>query len=171
MSYTNGNWTIESPYNDSISTPKSLSIPDIAWASDFSVGGNKTLQGEKSSVLTNTTGGDLLSQETVELALTRQNNVYVNTSIPTGLSAGVRSGRKLAVKDTVIYTATNSVSGDEILFPMTAWHVFVVPDLNLVPESLFSDFVARQTALLYPTGGTGIALMKNLLRGDTNPTA
>jgi hypothetical protein len=171
MSYTKGNWTIEPPYNDSISTPKSLSIPDMAWATDFSVGGTGSLTGDKTTVLTNVTGDNLIAQEVVELAHSRQNNVYSNTPIPTGLSAGIRSGRKVAVKDTVMYSATNSVSGEEILFPMTGWHVFIVPDLNLVPESLISDFVARQTALLYPTGGTGATLLKNLLRGDTNPTA
>jgi hypothetical protein len=169
--HTRGNWTIELQVTDSVSTPKNLSIPDLSYASDYTAGGRGSLNGDNTVVLQNISGDDLIPQEVYEYALSRAANVYAGTTIPSAQQAPVKSGRKLAVKATMSYHATNSVSGEEIFLPFEFWTVVKVPDMNLVSVDIVDEALRRHLAQFFGTGSTDGSLLARMLRGDLDPTA
>lgn len=170
MSYTVGNWTIDLPVTDTISTPKNLPVPDLSYSADFSAGGTPSVQADQVQTIINTTGAQLLTAETIEYALSKLSNVYGGSGIPASLQADIKSGRKIVVKSRENLHAVNSVSGEEIIFPLDTWTVVRVPDLNLLTPTIVVDMVKRHVAAMLPTGAVTGGLLAELCRGDLNPT-
>lgn len=171
MSYSVGNWTIDLPVTDTVSTAKTLSIPDLSYAADYSAGGAATLQADHRETLVNTTGTMVMASESLEYALKKLMNVYGGLNIPTIYQGAVKSGRKGVIKSSLRLTAVNSVSGEEIIIPIDIHTVIKIPDNNILTPTILVDMVKRHVAALLPTGAVTGNLLANLMRGDVNPAA
>jgi hypothetical protein len=164
--YTVGNWTIDQQVTDTISTPKTLSIPDLDYVNDFTVV-KKPLVGDVR--LANTTAVALQSQEHLEYGVSPVANVYLQTDIAGAEQHPVKTGKKAVIKSSPIYQATNSVSGETLMLPLEIWTVMKVPECNLVTSQMVLDAVLRHISALFPTGAVDGSLITSVLRGDVNP--
>lgn len=166
MSYTIGNWTISSLTTDSISTPKTPSIPDLDYADDFVV-----TESSKTDVqLANTTGAGIQPVEYLRYGRTPVSNIYSQFSVPTANQTPVKGGVRTLQEVRYLLKATNSVSGAEILLPMRGWICLEVPTADFISSTAISELLARTIAAAYPTGGVTGALVTDVARGDLDPT-
>lgn len=167
MSYTIGNWSVESLTTDSITTPKSLSIVDLSYAADYTV----TEKSPSEVRLANVTGGSLISPEQLRYGRSRVANVYNNTDVPETMMCNVRSGVRTLHEVKYLLKATNSVSGQELLLPMRGWMCLEVPTVDFITPSALEDLVKRTVAAAFATGSTDGSLVTDVARGDLDPSA
>jgi hypothetical protein len=167
MSYVIGNWTVESLTADSISTPKSLSITDLSYATDYTA----TEKGPNEVKLANTTGGSLVSPEQLRYARSRVSNIYANVDVPETMKCNVRTGVRTLHEVKYLMKATNSVSGQEILLPLRGWICLEVPTVDFITPAAIESLLKRTVATAFATGSVDGALVTDVARGDLDPTA
>lgn len=167
MSYTVGNWTVESLTTDSISTAKSLSIVDLDYASDFSV----TKRGTDITEIANLTSTGLQPAEHIRYGRSRVKDVYDTFSdVPSIQRSNITEGAQTLVELRYLLKATNSVSGEEILLPMKGWLCLRVPVMDLVSTQALTDLLKRTISAAFATGSTDGSLITKVVRGDLDPT-
>lgn len=167
MSYTVGNWTVASQTVDTISTPKTLSIPDLSYATDFSVQSrNKT-----EIRLANSTGAGLLTPEILRYVRQGEQDIYSSFNVPESQQINVRDGVVVTTEVRYLLKATNSVSGQEVILPMRGWINLKVPTADFITGQALTDLLMRTIASAFKTGATDGTLVKDLARGDLDPTA
>lgn len=167
MSYTVGNWTVAPMTVDTISTPKSLSTPDLSYATDYTV-----TQREANEVrLANTTAPGLTPQEFLRYGRSQVANVYNNVNVPESMKCNVKSGVRTLCEIRYNLKATNSVSGDELLLPMRGWICLEVPTVDFITSSALSDLFFRTIAAATDTGAVTGSLVTDVARGDLDPAA
>lgn len=166
MSYTVGNWTVESLTTDSISSPKSLSLPDLDYANDYHV-----VQQRPTEIrLANNTSNGLLPMEVLRYGRQAENNVYAGFDVSAAQQLNVRDGIVLTCEVKYLLKATNTVSGAEALLPMRGWINLKVPTVDLVSTSALTELLNRTCAAALGTGQTDGSLVANMARGDLDPT-
>lgn len=167
MSYTVGNWTVASLTTDTISSPKSLSVPDLSYASDFTVAA-KTQTEQR---LSNKTGSSLLPVETLRYGRRDVNNVYNILPVPDAQQCNAKAGVLLTTEVRYLLKATNSVSGQEVLLPMRGWLNLTVPTVDLVTPAALQQLLMRTLATAFATGSSDGSLVTSVARGDLDPTS
>lgn len=166
LSYTVGNWSVASHEVDTITTPKSLSIPDLDFAVDYSVASDK---GSDTSI-TNVTGTALEPVEKLRYAKEKVNDVYrtVDTLKANQLPSPV--GARVLAEATEIISATNTVSGAELEIPIRVWTCIESSTHNAVTGAALLWALKRHVAQLFETGSVDESLLVELFRGDLDPT-
>lgn len=169
LSYTIGNWTIESTETDSISTPKNVPVADLKFSTDYSVKSGGTSTDTK---IVNTTSTSLLPCE--EIAYGRQDigNIYDSSrfSVPAAERLTVQQGIRLRIRVDELLNATNSVSGAELKVPLAAWINIDVPKSSVVNAAAMNWILRRVVSACLVTAGVGSTLLLNMARGDLDPT-
>lgn len=167
MSYTTGNWTVAPLTSDTISTPKSPSIPDLDYAVDYTVTG----RGTNEVSLVNTTAPGLMPQEQLRYGRTRVADVYSDTDIPASQRCNVRSGFRTLQEVRYNLKATNSVSGEELLLPMRGWICLQVPSVDFITAGALGDLLKRTISAAFGTGEVAGSQAVRVAQGDLDPTA
>lgn len=167
MAYTIGNWTVESLTQDSISNPKSLSIVDLSFASDYTV----TKRGTDITEIANLTSSGLHPAEHIRYGRTRVKDVYDTFSdVPAIQRSNITEGIQTLVELRYLLKATNSVSGEEIILPMKGWCCLRVPTMDLISTQALEDLLKRTISAAFATGSTDGSLVTRIVRGDLDPT-
>lgn len=167
MSYTVGNWTVAPQTSDTISTPKTPSIPDLSFAADYTV-----IKDSSDEVrLANTTSIGLMPAEYLRYGKHTVANVYQNVDVPASKRTRTTEGVRTLSEIRYNLKATNSVSGDEVVIPMRGWICLEVPTDDLVTSAALQELLMRTLATAFATGKVDASLVTDVARGDLNPTA
>lgn len=167
MSYTTGNWTVAPLTSDTISNPKSLSIPDLDYAVDYTTAS----RGTDEATLANVTAPGLQPAEVLRYGRSRVADVYNGASIPASQRCNVREGVRTLHEVRYNLKATNSVSGEELLLPMRGWICLQAPTVDFITSGALTDLVKRTIAAAFATGAVDGSLVTDVARGDLDPTA
>jgi hypothetical protein len=174
--YTTGNWTIEELYVDSISTPKTMSLPDLDWAHDWHQASKPTGRSVASNAAEayfgDSTGPTVDDVEHLTVSHRPVKNVYDDLPIPIDVSNqyAQKTGRAVYRSFTTIYKATNSVSGQEVYIPLRSSRTYTIPAMPLVTPDLVTSFLKRSISSELATGSTDGTLLLAELRRDLDPT-
>lgn len=174
MSITIGNWTIEPLYNDTISTPKALSIPDLSYATDYSertkLKGRTPSASADEKYFVNNTGASIVSPEQVIYGRQPLANVYANLDVDASAQLAQKGGHRVYCTCYTMWQAVNSVSGQEAIVPFRGTLSFDCPDASLVTQAMVEENLKRLMAHLFGTNQTNGAMAAKMLRGDLDPT-
>lgn len=166
MSYTTGNWSVEPLTVDSITTPKSPSIPDLDYTVDYTVTG----RGTNEVRLVNVTSPGLMPQEELRYGRVMVSDVYNNTNIPSTQRCNVRSGVRTLQEVRYNLKATNTVSGEELLLPMKGWICLQAPSVDFVTAQALEDLLKRTISAAFGTGEVAGSQAVRVAQGDLDPT-
>jgi hypothetical protein len=164
MNYTVGDWTVESTMVDSISDPKTLQVDDLSWSSDYSAS-----EKANETILINTTGSSIVAPEQIRIGRTRISDIYSNTDVPAPYRSPIKNGYRTVNEVTLFLTATNSVSGEELVIPVKAWLCMQVPVSQLITTDLLAFLRNRVLSATTKTGSVDGSLLLSEMRGDSNP--
>jgi hypothetical protein len=168
MSYTVGNWTVAVQTVDTISSPKSLSIPDLDYPVDYTV----TDRNSGEVRLANVTGPGLTPVEQLRFGRTRVADVYSDAGIiPAAMKCNVRDGVRTLCEVRYTLKATNSVNGEELLLPMKGWICLQVPTADFITSAALLDLLKRTIAAAFATGAVDATQITRIAQGDLDPTA
>jgi hypothetical protein len=170
MAYTIGNWTVESLTSDTISSTKNLPIPDLDFASDYTV----AKDGSEEVLLINKTGSSLKPVEMIRYTRRRVPDVYksglsANLDTCGSQRANCTEGISAYAELAYVLKATNSVSGEEIVLPMRGSIAFTVPTVDFVSPAALEQLVKRSIATMFATGTVDGTMATDIARGDLNP--
>lgn len=166
LNYTVGNWTVVSNEVDSISTTKSLALPDLDYAHDYSV----VTDSSSESRLLNTSGTSLEPVEKLRYGRERVSDIYrtLNTLKANQLPSPV--GARVLAESIEILSASNGVSGAELEFPIRIWTCVESSTHNVVTGQALLWALKRHIATLFTTGAVDSDMLVRLFRGDLDPT-
>lgn len=166
LNYTVGDWTVASHEVDTISTPKTVAIPDLDFAHDFSV----SAETAKGTTLLNTSGTSLNPVEQLRYFRNPVNDVYRQTQIPAAMQLPIKSGANVSAESLFVLSLANSVSGQELNVPIRLWTVLETIPHQAITDTALAWALARHISAMYETGKVDAALLVKLFRGDTDPT-
>jgi len=166
-SYTIGNWTVSSNYADTLTTTKSIVVPDLSYASDYSL----TADEPDDCVIKNVTSTNLNVCETLRFARQSVKNIYERTGT-TATSAKIAdpSGVQIMFELNETYSASNSVTGQEAEIPCVGRIVLRFGTSTMVTSRLIEDLLTRTIATSFATGKTNADRAIQLARGIVVPT-
>jgi hypothetical protein len=166
LNYSVGNWTVASNEVDSISTTKSLALPDLDFSHDFSVVAGTSSE----SRLLNTSGTSLEPVEKLRYGRERVADIYrtIGTLKANQLPSPV--GARVLAESTEILSASNSVSGAELEFPIRVWTCVESSTHNVVTGTALLWALKRHIASMFLTGQVDDEMLIRLFRGDLDPT-
>lgn len=159
-------YAISNGYTDTISTLKSVSIPDLDYSVDFAVTSDKP--GEV--ILTNVTS-PLDRAETIRFALTQIKDVYTNTDIDAAYKAPSHQGVSLVaqVSDVWRYSDSSNLALPAIDLPLSAHLVLKVPKSSYITADQYLSLVKRAFSLMFDTGAVTSARLLEMLKGSLDP--
>lgn len=165
--YTSGNWTVSDNYTDTNSaTPKNISVPDLDQATDYSQKSDEP----DACVVVNTTAPDIQAREAIKFARSSVNNVYQGIKdVDASNQTPSKKGVQVMVETTTIYTATNSVTGDEYHIPCKGRLVLRIPNQSFVTDDMVEDILKRTIAAAFAEGSTDESRVVELARGQLAP--
>lgn len=166
LSYSVGSWTIVSHEVDTISTPKSLAVPDLDYSHDFSV----SSEAANEVRLLNTSGTTLEPVERLRYAREKVSDIYRNTDTLRVNQLPSPIGVRILAENTEILSAANSVSGAELVFPIRVWTCIESSTHNVVTGEALLWALTRHIAQLFTTGAVSQDQLVRLFRGDLDPT-
>lgn len=165
MNYTNNHWLVSSKYKDTVQESKTLNVPDLSYAKDY-----RKVQDEPSeAIISNATGSDITTMETIRYGASVVNNVYSGTDIDNSCMAPYKKGVQTLVEVKEIYTATHENTGDEIQLPCTGRIVLKFPTHTSVSSELVQDLLVRTVAAALNTGVADAQRQIELARGSLLP--
>lgn len=166
ISYATGNWSVKSLYKDTITESKTLSIPDLDYANDFS-----KIEDEPSEAkIANVSGSELTSPESVRFGVSAVKDIYSNSGVDTSSQLTTRHGVQTLVEVHEVYRATNSVTGQEYDLPCVGRVVLRFPTVSCVTGELVSDLLQRTVAACFSTSSTDIARELELAKSSLIPS-
>jgi hypothetical protein len=165
MKYTNHNWSVESLYTDSIATPKTISIPDLNYPTDF----KKSSDEPSEAVITNITGKDISPMENIRFGSTVVNNIYSGTKTDVSSMAPNKQGVQILVELSETFRATNTVTGTEIDLPCKGRVVLKFPTHSCVTEAMVQELLLRTIAASFAKGSNTSSRVVEIARGSLLP--
>lgn len=163
--YTIGNWTVSALTTDTVSTAKTLSIPDLSYVADYA---RQKLDDESATII-NVTGTSVNSPESIRYACSSVNDVYSGLKTDKVNKFESTKGMQVMAEIKSTYRGVNSVTGREIDIPITGRVVLRVPSFSCVTSALVQDALNRTVACSLNTGKTDASRMVELLRGSVLP--
>lgn len=166
LDYTIGNWTIKSHEVDSISVPKTVSIPDLDYVHDFSVA-----SADPNNVyLINVSGSALIPVERMRYGKERVSDIYRNTDIPRISQFSSPIGARAVFEDINYFTVTNAITGSEQIVPTRLWTCIESIMGNVITGEALLWSLLRHIAQMFPTGAVDDNMLIRIFRGDLDPT-
>lgn len=164
--YVTGNWTVSDQYTDTIAVAKNISVPDLDFANDF----QKVVDEPDVALVSNITGSDLSTHETIRFAKSSVTNIYQNIDVvDSGSMAPVKRGVQVMAELTTVYHIANSVTGEEYDLPTKGRIVLRLPSMSCVTDALVTDLLNRTVSAAFNTGETSSARIVELARGALVP--
>jgi hypothetical protein len=166
LDYTVGNWTVASHEVDTILQPKTVQIPDLDFAHDYSVMSN----GATETRLLNASGTSLEPTEKLRYAREHVKDIYRSTDIDGAYRLPSPAGVRVLMEVQTILSVTNSVTGQELLVPVRSWKCLETSVHPAITGQALLWQNCRQDALSYGTNQTNPDMLVKLFRGDLDPT-
>lgn len=165
LSYTVGNWTVESHETDSISTTKNIAVADLDYSHDYS------LQSDTGSEvrLLNTSGSTLEPVERLRYAKEKVNDIYRNLDTLKASQLPSPVGTRLLAEGIYLLSASNTVSGAELTVPIRVWTCIETSTHNTITSQALEWALKRHVSSVFGTGETNGAMLTRMARGDLNP--
>lgn len=153
-------------YTDSVTTKKNLALPDLSFATDYSVVAN----GATSCEVVNKTS-PLDQMETVRWSYRNIADVYKNTSIDPSAYSPSRKGIavNVSVRD-IVRTIDSADVQYRVDMPATMSLTLTIPQSSLLTTQSLLDFVSRGVAAMFDTGSVTGNRIAALARGAMKPT-
>jgi hypothetical protein len=164
-----GNWSIDNGVVDTITTPKTISIPDFDWTHDFGKAIRPLKSKDAGITVANTTGASLQPNERVRFERRSIANVYTDTLVPLVQQLDVKQGLTAYCEVEHTYPATNSVNGDVVYLPIKGTFSLRVPADGMVTEDFVEGAFLRVLGALFDTGDSGADRIIEVLRGQLAP--
>lgn len=156
-------------YTDSISTAKTLSVPDLDYAKDFAV----TRDTPDEVIITNTTS-PIDQPETFRFGYNQIADVYKNTGIDPSVAAVSKRGASIVVQlnDILRVSCNSETTCNPVQFdlPISTHVVIKVPVNQYINADLVKQLVLRNVAALFNTGSVTADRIDALLRHALQPT-
>jgi hypothetical protein len=166
LNYVTGSWTVKSGETDSISTPKTLALPDLDFAHDYSV----SSESGKEVRIINTTGGTLNPVEKLRFGRERVADIYRSTDVPAASKLPSSAGIRVLMGSDFDLFLSNSVTGAELVAPIRVWTCMESSTHNAITDEALLWAYARHMAEAFNTGDVTAAQIVQLFRGDLDPT-
>lgn len=166
LNYTVGNWTVASHEADTISTTKTVAIPDLDFAHDFSVSSETA----KGTDLLNTSGTALEPVERLRYFRDKIADIYRTLDIASVAKLPSSAGIRVSAENTEILGLTNSVTGAELDVPIRVWTCIESSTHTAITGAALLWALLRHFSCLFDTGVTSDTMLVKLFRGDTDPT-
>lgn len=153
-------------YTDTVSTPKSVSIPDLSYSTDFAV----LREAADELLLTNLTS-PVDQPETIRYGYQNIADIYRNSGIDPSFMATSRRGVSLVgqVNDIVRVTPAED-SGcctmQQIMLPIEAHWVLKFPVSQYVTPTLALQILERAFATAFGTGAVTAEKLGAMMRGS-----
>lgn len=163
--YTIGDWTVSDLITDTISTPKSISVPDLDYSSDFVMMSNEASEVK----LGNTTGADILKHEDIRFARSDVANIYTGVNVDSALVLPQKKGIQVMAEISTAYRASNSVTGNEYDLPCKGRIVLRFPAFSCVTANLVKDLLIRTIAASFDTGSVTESRIMDMAIGALSP--
>lgn len=158
MTYTSGNWTVESyPIHSSESTVSYTGLPVVDLSTDFGL----SKESADEVVYQSTKGSDARSHCKIRFGFSSVANIYKDSGIDASLQDVTKTGRQLLVEVRSEYRAVNSVSGAEIIIPQRAHVVANISNGIMVTNELLQDTL-KQLAAVCLDASTDSAILNRL---------
>lgn len=156
-------------YTDSVTTAKTVSIPDLSYGKDFAV----TRDTPDEVVITNTTS-PIDQPETFRFGYSNVADVYKNTGIDPSVASVSRRGVSLVVQmnDILRVGCSSETECNPVQFdlPISTHIVVKVPLNQYITADLVKQEILRNVAALFGTGEITSARIDALLRHALTPT-
>lgn len=165
LNYTSGHWTVTSLTTDTVTTGKSLTIPDLSYATDYA----KTTDEPAEAILANLTSTALGTMETIRYAKSDVKNVYTNTSVGASNQMPAKTGIRTLAEANVLIQATNNVSGEEYLVPIRAWTCVQIPTASFISDAVLGYAMGRALGAMFDTGLATTSREEAVARGSLVP--
>jgi hypothetical protein len=166
LNYVVGNWTVVSKEVDTISTAKPLTVVDIDYAHDYSVASQTAGRTD----LLNTSGTSLDPVERFVYQNVSVDNIFHGMPVPDSAKNCPKKGRGVIIEHMFLLEATNSVSGETLVFPLRLRTQCETITLNVVTKAALDWALPRHIGGILETGSTDSTLIMDAFRGDTDPT-
>lgn len=165
MNYTTNHWGVSSRYKDTNQTSKNVAVPDLSYDTDF----RKVQDEPNEAIISNVTGADISTMETIRYGASVVNNIYAGTGVDPTCQAPYKRGVQTLVEIKETYIATNDTTGAEIELPCTGRIVLKFPTHTSVTPELVKDLLMRTIAASLNEGLTDAARQVELARGSLLP--
>lgn len=158
-------------YTDSITTPKSVSIPDLDYAKDFAV----TKDTADEVILTNVTS-PVDQPEIIRFGYQSVGNVYTNTGIDPSFVSVTRKGISVVAQVNDILRVTSDTDGTECCapvqydLPIQSHFVIKVPLNQNITADVALAAAKRAFATLFATGSVTSERLNAMLRDALKPS-
>lgn len=165
LSYTTGNWAVSSLITDTIAVAKNISVVDLDYANDFA----KTKDEPTEAIIANTTASTIVTPEKIRYGSTPVSNIYTGAGIESSSQIATKGGVQVLVEVRFNLTATNSVSGAEVLLPVTSRLVLKVPTAPCITDAAVLYALKRVITASFATGNVADVRILDLVRGSLIP--
>lgn len=165
MKYTHNQWSVSSNYKDTNQESKTISVPDLAFATDF----KKSSDEPNEASITNITGDEITSSEHIRFGATPVKNIYSGTNTDVTAMHNQKSGMQVLVEISENYTATHAVTGQEVELPCKGRIVLRFPTASCVTEEMINDLLIRTISSALATGQTDAKRLVQIARGALLP--
>lgn len=166
ISYTIGQWTVQSHEVDSISATKNVAVPDVDYVHDFTLASSDAT----SARLINTSGSGLESTERIGYQKARVDDIYRKVATLKSNQLPSPVGARISVETTEILSATHATTGAELSIPIRIWTCMESSTHNTVTGAALLWALKRHLSHWLGTGTVDEALLIRLFRGDLDPT-
>lgn len=165
LNYTAGLWTVKSLTTDTVATGKTLTIPDLSYASDYA----KTMDEPSEAVLANITSTALGTMESIRYAKSDVKNIYANSSVGASNQTPVKTGLRTLAEVNILIQASNSGSGEEYLIPVRAWTCVQLPTASFISDKVLEYAMGRALGAMFDTSVTTVSREEAVARGSLLP--
>jgi hypothetical protein len=166
LNYTVGDWTVTSREVDTISNPKTMSVPDLDYERDFSVSSQTPGKVE----LMNVSGTTLEPVERLKYARSVVPNVYHGLDTLDAMKLPSTSGARPFVESLFLFDASNSATGAQFVVPQRWQTSCESTTMNVITAEALIWGLRRHISALLGTGSVDASLLVRLFRGDLDPT-
>lgn len=165
---TPSGWTVSLNVHDTLTTSKSLSIPDLSWSADFA----KKVDEPEEVVVVNTTADDLSVAETCTFGRKAVKDVYAATGTvrASGSSLPI-SGFRLLLKSDHAYQGMNDALAIHEKLPVQIRTTIVCPDNFLVSPAVMEEALKRHISMAFGTGSVANTRITEMAKGILSPIA
>lgn len=165
MLYTTGNWTVKNLTTDTVPTEKNIPVADLSFASDY----KRTKDEPKDAEMVNITSPCVISPEKVVYGRSIVKNVYADSGIDSANQFAQKEGIQVLAKVSFNLQATNGVSGQEVLMPMTSYVVLRTPSAPIITGEAVEYALKRAIANCFATGSNDESRIVDLVKGALLP--
>lgn len=163
---TPSGWTVSLDVTDTLTTSKSLSIPDLSWSADYA----KKVDEPEEVVVVNTTSSDLSVAETCTFGRKAVKDVYAATGTVRAVGSILPiTGIRLLLKSDYNFQGVNSSLAIHENIPVQIRTTIVCPDNFLLSPAVLEQALKRHYTMAFGTGSVANTRITDMAKGILSP--